>query len=87
MSIYIRLKGQGIFFLRDKQNSLIIGHARPTPYKECNQICLLAYIYIYAERQPESHFHVMKFGCDVTVEDSSNQVTFLELNVRIKIQK
>ena len=34
----------------------------------------------------ESHIHVMKVGCYVTVDDCANYVTFHELNVRIKIK-
>ena len=73
------MKDQGFFFLRRKQNYPITSHARTVPCKECNQIRL------YAERQPESRFLVMKFGRDVTVDDGGNYVTFHDLNFRIKI--
>ena len=69
MHIYIRLKDQGIFSL-DVNNYPITSHARTAPCKECNQIRL------YAERQPESRFRVMKFGPrDVTVDDGGNYMS------------
>ena len=58
LSLYIRLKGQGIFSL-DINKILrlqVTRDARPAPCKECNQIHLSANI--HAERQPESRFRV-----------------------------
>ena len=43
------LKGQGVFFIRRKQNSLITSHAKLTLCKECNQILFFR---IFAEGQP-----------------------------------
>ena len=57
------------FFLRRKQNYPITSHATTALCKECNQIRL------YAERQPESRFRVMKVGRDVTVDDDGESTT------------
>ena len=57
------------FFLRRKQNYPITSHATTALCKECNQIRL------YAERQPESRFCVMKVGRDVTVDDDGNYMS------------
>ena len=47
------LKGQGIFFIRHKQNYPITSHAKLALCKECNQIPY-SFFRIFAERQ-ESH--------------------------------
>ena len=57
------------FFLRRKQNYPITSHATTALCKEFNQIRL------YAERQPESRFRVMKVGRDVTVDDDGNYMS------------
>ena len=57
------------FFLRRKQNYPITSQATTVLCKECNQIRL------YAERQPESRFRVMKVGRDVTVDDDGNYIS------------
>ena len=62
-----------------KQNYPITSHATTALCKECNQIRL------YAERQPESRFRVMKVGRDVTVDDDGNYMSRF-MNVRIKIK-
>ena len=55
------------------------------PAKEYNLI-RSAFQRIFAERQSESRFRVIRFVRDVTVDDGGNYVTFHELNVRINIK-
>ena len=55
--------------LRRKQNYPITSHATTALCRECNQIRL------YAERQPETIFRVMKVGRDVTVDDDGNYMS------------
>ena len=77
------MKGQGIFSLDINkilrlQVTLDLRHAK--------NVIRYTFQHIYAERQPEPSFRVMKFGRDVTVDEGDNYVMFHELKVRIKIK-
>ena len=71
------MKGQGIFSL--DVNKILRLQVTLDP-RHAKNVIRYAFQHIYAERQPESRFCIMKFGHD----DGSNYITFHELNVHIK---
>ena len=77
------MKGQGIFSL--DVNKILRLQVTLDP-RHAKNVIRYAFQHIYAERQPESRFRVMKFGRDVTEDDRGNYVTFHELNVCMKIK-
>ena len=77
---------KGKVFLSLDVNKILRLQVTPDP-RYAKNVIRYAFQHIYAKRQPESRFRVMKFGRDVTVDDGGNYVTFYELSVHIKIKK